>query len=79
MPDATRSSVKVTDLLPGDRVEELSEMVTESSTSDPTFVYAVDAVERINDHRVHVFMETDTEMSAAISYGVDDVVTVLNR
>lgn len=68
--------VDVLDLKRGDVVEEESKNFPDDAFAEPTFVYTVDAVERIGDTTVHVFIESTTEMSQALSYRTGNTVSV---
>ncbi|WP_128644991.1 hypothetical protein [Rhodococcus sp. BS-15] len=77
MPDTT--TINVLDLTPGDVVEEDHKNFPDEGFPESTFVYTVDSVDRINDTTVHVFLETDTGTSQALSYPTDSSVTIRRR
>lgn len=74
VPDTT--TVNVLDLKRGDVVEEEAKNFPDEAFPELTFVYTVDSVERISDTTVHVFIESPTEMSQALSYYADNTVSV---
>lgn len=74
VPDTT--TVNVLDLQPGDVVEEQSKNFPDDPFPEPTFLFTVDSVERISETTVHVFIESTTGTSQALSYSTHNTVSV---